>query len=401
MGPAMAQRILSFLVALTVTVLAAGCFAVPKREPLPPKLAGAAQPLGDPTLRIWGDVPPPGFKEWLTLDESEFRQRYPALYGRPHNYLAISGGGSNGAFGAGLLVGWTDRGDRPEFTMVTGISTGALMAPFAFLGPEYDPVLREMYTTITTADILKKRNYLSRFFGDSAASSEPLEELLERTVDETVMQKIAAEGQRGRILFVGTTHLDAGRPVIWDIVAIARSGHPEALSLIRQVLLASASIPGVFQPVLIEVEAEGRTYDELHVDGGVTSQVFLYPMGIEWARVLEKLEVPEVPKVYVIRNSSLDPNWQTTQNKASRIAGRSISGLIRTLGIGDLNRIFLLARRDGLDYNLAFIPGDFDEPKEEMFDRKYMESLFDVGYRLAKDGYPWNKAPPEIEGTID
>ncbi len=397
----MVQRILSFLITCMVVVQAAGCFSIPRREPLPPNLAGAAEPLGNPAFRMWGDEPPPGVEEWLELDASDVRQRYPALYGRPHNYLAISGGGANGAFGAGLLVGWTARGDRPEFTMVTGVSTGALMAPFVFLGPEYDPVLREMYTSITTRDILKKRNYFSRFFGDSAASSEPLEELLERTVDETVMEKIAAEGKRGRSLFVGTTHLDAGRPVIWDIVAIARSGHPDALSLIRQVLLASASIPGVFPPVLLEVETEGRTYDELHVDGGVTSQVFLYPTGIDWARVLEKLEVPSVPKVYVIRNSSLDPRWETTRNRALPIAGRSIAGLVRTQGIGDLNRIFILAKRDGLDYNLAFIPSDFDEPKEEMFDRSYMTSLFDLAYRLAKDGYPWSKAPPEIEGTID
>ena len=166
-------------------------------------------------------------------------------------------------------------------------------------------------------------------------------------------------------------------------------------------LLASASIPGVFPPVLLEVETEGRTYDELHVDGGVTSQVFLYPTGIDWARLLEKLEVPSVPKVYVIRNSSLDPRWETTRNKTLSIAGRSIASLVRTQGIGDLNRIFILAKRDGLDYNLAFIPEDFDESKEEMFDRNYMTSLFDLAYGLAKDGYPWNKAPPEIEGTID
>jgi hypothetical protein len=401
MAFAMPRRAIVWFVACALVLSGAACFSVPKREPLPPTLANSADALGDTRVRMWGDEVPPGVEEWLALSDEEYAERFPALVGRPHNYLAISGGGANGAFGAGLLVGWTARGDRPEFSVVTGISTGALMAPFVFLGPDYDDVLQDFYTTTTTKDILKKRNYFSRFFSDSAKGSEPLEALLERHVDEPLMEAIAAESEKGRSLFIGTTNLDAGRPVIWNIGYIARSGHPEALQLIRRVLLASASIPAVFPPVLLEVVADGQSYDELHVDGGVTSQVFLYPSGIEWARVLEKLKVPGIPRVYIIRNSRLGPRWVQTKNKALPIAGRSVSSLTRTQGIGDLYRIFLIAKRDGLDFNLAFIPDDFDVPTGEMFDPEYMQSLFDLGYRMAKDGYPWSKAPPEIEGTIN
>ncbi len=401
MTPALSRRTILWFVACALVLSGAGCFSVPKRKPLPPSLANSAKPLGEPNFRMWGDEVPPGVEEWLTGGDEVDAESYPALVGRSHHYLAISGGGPDGAFAAGLLVGWSARGDRPDFTVVTGISTGALMAPFVFLGSDYDGVLQEFYTTTTTEDVLKKRNYFRKFFSDSAMGSEPLAALLERHIDEPMMEAIAAESERGRSLYIGTTHLDAGRPVIWNIGNIARSGHPGALNLIRRVLLASASIPVVFPPVLIEVEADGRSYDELHVDGGVTTQVFLYPTGIEWSRVLEKFGVPGVPRIYIIRNSRLDPRWMQTKNKIMPIAGRSLGSLIRTQGIGDLYRIFLLAKRDGLDFNLAFIPDDFNVPMNEIFDPEYMQSLFDLGYRMAKDGYPWSKSPPEIKVTID
>jgi hypothetical protein len=393
------------LVRLAVCVLAiasaSACFSVPVRKPLPEALANTADALDGIKIRTWGDEIPPGVGELLALTDGERAERYPALVGRPHHYLAISGGGANGAFGAGLLVGWTAAGNRPEFTVVTGISTGALMAPFVFLGPDYDDELRELYTKITTEDVVRKRNFFARILADSAMDSAPLAAMLEECIDEALMEAIAAEYAKGRSLFIGTTNLEAARPVIWNIGRIARSGHPEALDLIRRVMLASASIPGVFPPVLLEVEAEGQTYDELHVDGGVTSQVFLYPSGLDWARLLEDFDVPSAPRVYIIRNSRLEPRWHETRNKAVPIVGRSITSLTRTQGIGDLYRLFVIAKRDGLDYNLAFIPGEFDEPRDEMFDPEYMQGLFDLGYRMAKDGYPWSKTPPEMEGTIE
>ena len=98
------------------------------------------------------------------------------------NYLSLSGGGDNGAFGAGLLVGWTEQGSRPEFNLVTGISTGALIAPFAYLGKDYDPILREVYTQIKPSDVFKSRGFLSGFFGDGLADTTPLYGLISKYI---------------------------------------------------------------------------------------------------------------------------------------------------------------------------------------------------------------------------
>jgi predicted acylesterase/phospholipase RssA len=368
---------------------------------LPEALASLAKPLGEPNFRSWGDEVSPHIQEWLAADAELDAQKYPALVGKPHHYLAISGGGANGAFGVGLLIGWGARGDRPDFTVVSGVSTGALAAPFVFLGRDYDELLRNLFTSMSTGDILKKANYFNRFFGDSVMDSEPLAALLERYIDEPMMAAIAAESEKGRRLYIGTTHLDAARPVVWNISNIATSGHPGALDLIRRVLRASASVPALFPPVLIEVEADGRNYDELHVDGGVTAQISFYPVEMDWTRVLEKFRVPGAPQMYIIRNSRLNPRWRQTRNKVLPIAGRSIAALIRTQGIGDLYRIFHLASRDGLDFNLAYIPNDFNTPQKEIFDPEYMQDLFDLGYRMGKDGYPWSKIPPGREEMIN
>ncbi len=190
-SPAMPRRAIVWFVACALVLSGVGCVSVPKREPLPSALASSAKPLGEPKFRTWGDEVPPGLEEWLTVGDEVDAESYPALFGRPHHYLAISGGGADGAFAAGLLVGWSARGDRPDFTMVTGISTGALRAPFVFLGPDYDEVLRELYTTITTEDVLKKRNIFSQLSGNSVMDSEPLAALLERLIDEPMMDAIA------------------------------------------------------------------------------------------------------------------------------------------------------------------------------------------------------------------
>jgi len=336
-------------------------------------------------------------QDWWEKSDADLKARYSGVYGRKHAYLAISGGGQNGAFAGGLLLGWTEAGDRPEFTSVTGISAGALIAPFAFLGTEYDPVLKKVTGELTANAVFKKRRTLKGLRSDAMASTEPLQRLIQTYVDQEMMEEIAEEHRKGRMLYIGTANLDSMRPVIWRIGAIANSGHPRALDLIQQILLASASIPGAFPPVLIEVEVGDERFDELHVDGGAASQVFLYPAGLPWDAILEKLEVPGRPKVYVIRNSRLDPMYEQVQNKLFPIAGRSINSLIRTQGIGDLYRIYSAACRDGLDFNLAYIPADFDEKSKEEFDPEYMKKLFDTAFDRARAGYPWEKMPPELK----
>ncbi len=374
--------------------MSTGCGTAPTRNPVPETYSDTAEIAGIPEARYWGDAPPPWFDPDFEISADEIRGSASAWYGRPHYYLAISGGGSNGAFGAGLLNGWTAAGTRPEFQIVTGISTGALVAPFAFLGPKYDEVLEEIFTSYSTADLVEERSWIEVLNSDSLADTARLRAKIAEYVTEDVMQEIAAEHRKGRLLSIGTVNLDVGRPVIWQIGVIAASGEARSLDLIRDIILASASVPGAFPPVYIEVEADGQVFDEMHVDGGAATQVYLYPLGIDFDNIIKKLAVPERPDVYVIRNSKLAPVWKATEPRVVPVFRRSIDSLIRNQGIGDMYRMYLGAKRDNLDYNLAYIPDDFDMKTEEAFDPEYMRALYDRAYALARDGFPWSTKPP-------
>ena len=381
------------IVALLLILTA--CAGAPERQPLPPEYTLKAVIPGIPDARFWGDEWPTFAAErFERFTVADFQREFDGVYDKPHNYLAISGGGANGAFGAGLLVGWTATGERPEFSMVTGVSTGALTAPFAFLGPEYDDEMKEVYTSTTTRDIATKRNVLDAVFSDSITDTAPLQKLIAKYIDAEKIDAIAREHKRGRRLFVGTVNLDAARSVIWNIGAIAASDYPQKIKLIHELLRASAAIPVAFPPVFIHVEAEGKQYDEMHVDGGTGSQVFVYPAAADWQLITRKLKVHGRPQVYVIRNSFLEPDYQGMKRNVLPIASRTIDSLIRTQGVGDLYQIYALCRRDGNDFNLAYIPSDFTDEPTEGFDPVYMKKLLDRGYQMALKGYPWEKAPP-------
>ena len=312
----------------------------------------------------------------------------------PVSYLAVSGGGDNGAYGAGLLSGWTKAGNRPEFKLVTGISTGALIAPFAFLGPKYDDLLREFYTSITPDDILKKRMMWSALFGDGLADNAPLKELVRKVVTAEVLDEIAREHARGRILLVATTNIDARRPVIWNMTKIAASPHPDRLNLFQEILVASAAIPGAFPPTMFDVEVDGQPYQEMHVDGGAFSQVFVYPATFALKERSIEMGVQRDRTLYIIRNSKVMPDWSEVERKTLPIVGRAIVSLIQTQGVGDLYRIYAVSQRDDVDYNLAYIPDDFNAPHKEEFDTEYMRTLYKLGYEQASKGYAWAKGPP-------
>ena len=269
--------------------LAQGCTTPPERRALPEDLYAKSQIPGIPDARYWADEVPPHAEDLMAMSREELRARYPAMVDRPITLLAISGGGADGAFGAGVLNGWTASGTRPEFSFVTGISTGSLLAPFAYLGPKYDHVVRRVYTTYETKDLVKKRGLLGIIEIDAAADSAPLRAVIAEHVDEAVMKAIAEEYRKGRHLLIGTTNLDATRPVAWNIGEIAASGAPGALDLIHDVMLASASIPIAFPPQIFEVEIDGGLYDEMHVDGGVTRQSFLFSFGLDDKTLAERL----------------------------------------------------------------------------------------------------------------
>jgi len=391
------SRKILIIVFILSAFLLSGCATGYKRNPLPEAYGDIAQIPYIPYARFWGDTLPSEIQEELTEIKEEIREKDPEAKYKPINYLAISGGGANGAFGAGLIVGWTAADNRPSFRAVTGISTGALIAPFAFLGPEYDAELKKLYTTTSTKDILDIRSLFSILTADSAADTKPLRKMLENIINVKMLEDIIVEHDKGRRLYIGTTNLDAKRPVIWNIGIIAKSGAPNALELVRDIMLASAAIPGAFTPVYIEVEADGRRYDEIHVDGGTSSQVFLYPASLDMRWVKKQLGLKGKSRIYVIRNSRIKPDWETVKSKIVPILDNSVDTLIRTQGIGDLYRIFLSAQRDGIDYNVAFIPSDFDEKPKEEFDPEYMGKLFDLGYQMAQKGYPWEKVPPGFE----
>ena len=377
------------------TLLGSGCAGAPPRAPLPVELIREASIPGIPGARYWGDASPQYAVQVIdAASEEQLRQSFPGVYGKAHHYLAISGGGANGAYSAGFLVGWTAAGTRPEFTMVTGVSTGALTAPFAFLGADYDDELRELYTTLRTDDIAIPKTLIAGLVSDALADTRPLRGLIERYVNDAMIEAIAREHRRGRRLWIGTANLDVGRPVIWNLGAIAASDVPGKARLIHDVLQASAAIPVAFPPVLIPVEARGHTYDEMHVDGGTAQQVFVYPAEMDWPRILDRLDAVGRPTVYVIRNAFLDADFNGVQRKVLPIAARSIQSMIRTQALGDLYQIYALCLRDGNEFRLAHIPADFTAQAAEDFDPVYMGKLFEHAYAAASQGYAWRTEPP-------
>jgi predicted patatin/cPLA2 family phospholipase len=400
---------------LTITTIIEGCATTSVRNPLPANLEDEVQVVGFENVRVWGD------KDSPILDNIaiESMRREIAAHGveelkKPVAYLALSGGGENGAFGAGVLCGWTAAGNRPTFKLVTGISTGALLAPFAFLGTEYDPQLKAVYTTSTQNDIYATKSILTAYWRESIYDTKPLAATIAKYIDEKVLAAVAREYKKGRILLVGTTQLDAQRLVIWDMGAIASSNNPGALDLFRKVLLASASMPAVFPPVYINVTADGKQYDEMHVDGGTVTEMMLYEEAIkpmikhvkEIQPLIQDKEllsslIHRSRALYIIRNDQVKPEWDSVKPRLGNIAGRAISTLVKTHGEGDLYRIYVLALRDKIDYNLASIPADFNAPSEGMFDTVFMNKLFNLGYEMARNSYPWQKYPPGYQPLTD
>lgn len=388
------RRSLAATTSLAVLVLAAGCASPTRLPAVPGDLQYEAAVPGMPGIRYRQpqvDALLADLRTTVEREQAELRRTGydgPLL---PISFLALSGGGENGAFGAGLLVGWTAHGDRPEFNVVTGISTGALIAPFAFLGPRYDAQLKRLYTEVSAGDVLKLRGLTSALFDDALADNLPLQRLVEANVTQEVLDAIAAESRKGRMLLVGTTDLDAQRSVYWNLTLMAESGSPQALPLIRKILVASAAIPGELPPAMIDVEVQGKPYQEMHVDGGTTQQVFMLPPELVMTNVARRERT-----IYVIRNSRMTVESSEVKRDALAIAGRAIASLIQTQGVGNLYEIATLAQRDGAHFRLAYIPDSFDRKLPDAFDRDYMNALFLVGYKLGAEGYPWATRPPGL-----
>src|SRR5215204_2543087 len=395
------RRFIRLGAAAPAMTLVAGCSTLERAAPAPTAMAEQTTVLGLLNARFWPETQ----TDALLQEAEQALVREQAASGSsdrqsgslpPAYFLAISGGGDDGAFGAGLLCGWSDAGTIPTFKLVTGVSTGAMLAPMAFLGRPYQEKLRALYTTIRPSDIFEKRGLVGAVFGEALADTTPLFGLISRYLDERTLADIARAYSSGRLLMIGTTSLDQQRPVIWNIGAIAASGRPGALELVRKILLASASIPGMFPPVMLEVEAGGRRFQEMNVDGGAVAQIFLYPPNVSARAGVPAGRYARERHAYIIRNGRLDPDWASVDRRFLTITSRAISTMIHYVGYGDLIRMYAIARRDGVDYNLAYIQGDFPAVKHEDFDSAYMRSLFDYGYQKGLRGYPWQKAPPNL-----
>ncbi len=385
---------------LLAALLMTGCASYLRLDPPPAAETEDIPVLGIPNARFWFDADPaPLMREGRMMAERE-RAAAQGLPLGPQNFLALSGGGDNGAFGAGMMLGWTAAGTRPRFNLVTGISAGALIAPFAFLGPDYDEALRDVFTGQRPQDILllphQARAAFALFFGEAIADTSPLSRLIARHANEAMLAAIAAEYAKGRLLLIGTTNLDVQRPVVWNIGAIAASGHPDALSLFRRILLASASIPGAFPPVLVEVQHEGRVFQEMHVDGGASMQVFLYPPSVNPSG--QRSQRPRT--AHVIRNGRVDVEASRTPRGVLSITRRSAATLLHYSGLGDISRIHLTTLRDGIAFRVAYIGREFDHPRREPFDPAYMQALFAYGFERGRSGDGWRSEPSTV-GIMD
>jgi len=318
-----------------------------------------------------------------------------------YNYLAVSGGGSDGAFGAGLLKGWTQSGQRPKFKFVTGVSTGALIAPFAFLGPEYDGTLKEAYTTVDAQRLYLAHDLVSLLWRESLTDNKPFREMISKFVDEKVLGRIAEEHRKGRRLYVLTTDLDREEPVVWDMGAIAASNSPERLDLFRKVILASASIPVFFPPVLINVKIDGTTRDELHVDGGVFAQSFFVGNQID-LRAMERHAHPDfkgkiVHRLYVIRNGRLDPQPRKVDRSLGSISAYAIDSMLKASGINDLYRLYLGDLAGELELRYVAIPHDYVPSSLEEFNQAEMVQQYNLGLGMGEKGIPWQRVPPGFQ----
>jgi hypothetical protein len=380
------RRALSVILAMAVAVCA--CPAGQARTPYTEAELETAVPMGLPAVRTWADSP-------LSVLEAQVSQ-LPAFNGT-HDFsiLALSGGGEHGAFGAGLLTGWSETGRRPSFSIVTGISTGALMSPFAFLGSAYDQRLKALYTEMSFHTVLAGNPILG-LFGEGLYNTRPLQRIVAHQVDQTMLADVAAAHRQGRRLFVVTTNLDAQRPVLWNMGAIANSGRPEALELFRKVLVASASVPGLFDPVFIDAEAaNGHRFNEMHVDGGTTLEVLAIPLRLAEAGRLAAAHRPQ-GELYILINNNLDPAFAMTKPKTLSITARAFNSLVKSDFYDTILGSYVFANKQGFKFNLAYIPNSFKVRSLELIDPNYMKALFEFGRAKGRLGGDWEHVPPRL-----
>ena len=387
---------------IAISLISLGGCSVATRSPVPDNLTDEAYITGLEGIRFWGDDQPANARQIVRNKVDQSIAARGNIWNRKQvihaNFLIITGGGPDGAFGAGLLNGMTAGHHRLDFEVVTGVSTGALIAPFAFLGPKYDAALTEVYTTVSTKDIIRSKGALAGLVGSSLNDSTPLQHLIAKHVTPEFLGEVASEYRKGRRLFIGTTNLDAQRPVIWNMGAIAQYENKAALSLFRKVLLASAAIPALFPPVQFDVSAgeDGSMFHEMHVDGGTTNNAFFLPLRVGLAPYLKKRGLRVKTTMYLIRNSKSGPSWDAVEGKTLSIAKRSISTLVKSSTTGDMYKLYTFAKLNNIGFKQISVPNSFSDKPKETFDKEYMNKLYDTGYAMGLAGPDWQSVPPGL-----
>lgn len=400
--PPAQSRLASILKTLCVCLffgpLMAGCAALSRRPAPPPLEYSNAHPPGfSPDIRWVGEMTERETRDWSA---SHLDGIVRSADGDPINILVLSGGGGAGAFGAGLLAGWSRLGNRPRFQIVTGVSVGALIAPFAFLGPQWDPQLSLAFDGANVQPLLERRlfGWLGALFGWSVYRGEPLRAMVDGFVTPALLRAVAARAKSGRLLLIATTDLDTGDVVVWNMGAIASRGGRAALGLFRRVLVASASIPGVFPPVLIPVQASSRHFDEMNVDGSASSAFLLAP-GI--ASILpEEIQPLNGATVYLVINGHLRPQPITTRNHTTDILMRSVDTELASDSQVRVELAYSFAARQGVRLRVAAIPASYRlhglignlEPAR-------MKALFAYGERCARENRVWTDALTVLDGV--
>jgi hypothetical protein len=397
------RRILTrFFLASSILILSS-CANELFRNPVPAELEEVVEVADMPGIRAWGDSFNP---EWQADFVQSIRDDPEGLFPRGPNGefqysgLSLSGGGEHGAFGAGFLKGWSASGSRPVFKIVTGISTGALIAPFALLGPEYDDTLEEVYTQITADDILLKESILGAYWRESLADNQPLRNMVEEYISDEIIDAIAVAHKNGQRLLIGTTNFDAQRAVIWSMGAIAGSKHPDAYDLFRNILVASAAVPILFPPTFIEVETGGEVYDEMHVDGGTMGQMVFFGSTIDWKAALREASDEQEPidnsVLYIIIDGEIDHHYDVVRRRLAPIANRTIATMIKASALSSLYKMFLHAEVNGYDFNYVSLPKTYEPLDDTPYDPEEMRRMFRIGHKMGLEGDSWLSTPLEF-----
>ena len=323
------------------------------------------------------------FSELSSVSAAE--QLHAAHPQRPLTILALSGGGAGGAFGAGAVAGLTRTGQRPVFDVVTGVSAGALVAPYAFLGPAWDAQLLDAFTGDAGDNLLQPRG-LGLIFGSSIYSGRPLRQLIDAYVSDDMIQAVAREASKGRLLLVATTDVASGESVIWDLGAIAKNGGASARALFRDVLVASASVPGMFPPVIIRVAEDGITYDQAHVDGAATAPFFVPPALLQTTRSGAGISRAAV---FVIVDGSLNEGARSTRLTARAILSRSIRAGLNHLLLTTLQLTAATAQLEGAELQYSSLPPAYPLPDEFDFSARIRSPLFHYAFQCAETGRFW------------